>query len=150
MNSVKKTNEEYLSKIFSMCKKMESVTMMREKTQLNTTELRLVGEIIFANCKGERLISSQLAKNLCITRSAVSQIVNNLEGRGIIKRVADTIDKKIAYIELTDSSMEVYETAKASAEKSVGEIVEAFGRENLDKLFELADKFWEVVENIRE
>ena len=150
MNETMKTNEEYLSKIFSMCKKMENVTMQKEKTQLNTTELRLVGEIIFANCEGKRLISTQLAKRLCITRSAVSQIVNNLESRGIVKRVADSVDKKIAYVELTDSSLEVYQSAKESAERSVGKIVEEFGRENLDQLLALSDKFWKVVENISE
>lgn len=150
MEDVRKTNEEYLSKIFSMSKKMESVTTLKEKTQLNTTELRLVGEIIFANCEGKRLISTQLAKRLCVTRAAVSQIVNNLERRGVVKRVADAVDRKIAYIELTESSLEVYEAEKASAEEFVGKIVERFGRKNLDQLFELADKFWEVVENIKE
>lgn len=150
MKEIIKTNEEYLSEIFSMCKKMESVTMVKGKTELNTTELRLVGEVIFANCEGKRLISTQLAKRLCITRSAVSQIVNNLESRGIVKRVPDSVDKKIAYVELTDSSLAVYREAKESAEQVVGKIVEAFGRENLDKLLELSDKFWEVVENIRE
>ena len=150
MKEVIKTNEEYLSEIFSMCKKMESVTMVKGKTELNTTELRLVGEIIFANCEGKRLISTQLAKRLCITRSAVSQIVNNLESRGIVKRVADGVDRKIAYVELTDSSLEVYQAAKESAEQSVGKIVKVFGRENLDKLLELSDKFWEIVENIKE
>lgn len=149
MDKIMKTNEEYWREIFSMCKKMESITMIKDKKELNTTELRLVGEIIFANCEGERLISTQLAERLCITRSAVSQIVSNLEGRGILKRVADPVDRKIAYIELTDSSMGVYQVAKESAERSVSKIVETFGRENLDQLLALSDKFWEVVENIR-
>lgn len=150
MNEVRKTNEEYLSRIFSMCKKMEGVTMLKDKTELNTTELRLVGEIIYANCEGKRLISTQLAKRLSITRSAVSQIVNNLEERGIVKRVADSIDRKIAYIELTDSTLEVYHIAKAKAENLVGEVIKVFGKENLDKLLSLSDKFFEVVENIRQ
>lgn len=150
MNEVRKTKEEYLSKIFSMCKKIESVTMLKDKTELNTTELRLVGEIIYANSEGKRLISTQLAKRLNITRSAVSQIVNNLEKRGIVKRVADSIDRKIAYIELTESALEVYRVAKEKAENLVGEIVKVFGEENLDKLLSLSDDFFEVVENIRE
>ena len=149
MDKIMKTNEEYWREIFSMCKKMESITMIKDKKELNTTELRLVGEIIFANCEGERLISTQLAERLCITRSAVSQIVSNLESRGILKRVADPVDRKIAYVELTDSSMGVYQVAKESAERSVSKIVETFGRENLDQLLALSDKFWEVVENIR-
>lgn len=150
MGEVMKTNEEYLNKIFAVSKKMERITMPKEKTQLNTTELRLVGEIIFAAREGKRLISTQIAKRLSITRSAVSQIVNSLEKRGIVKRVDDEVDRKIAYIELTESSLEVYHTAKKSAENTVGKIVDNFGRENLDQLFDLADKFLEVVENIKD
>lgn len=148
MNTVNKTNEEYLSKIFAICKKMERITMLKDKTQLNTTEFRLLWEIILASNEDKRLISAQLAKRLCITRSAVSQIVNNLEKRGIVKRVADDVDRKIAYVELTDSTMEAYLSAKSSAEVQVGEIIRVFGKENMDQLFALADKFGEVVENI--
>ncbi len=150
MDKTIQTNEEYLNKIFSMCKKMESITVLRGNMGLNTTELRLISEIIFADCTGKRLISTQLAKKLSITRSAVSQIVNNLERRGIVKRVADEVDRKIAYVELTGESFEIYQSAKESVEKSVGKIIEEMGRENLDQLFVLADKFCEIVENIRE
>ena len=150
MNNLLQTNEEYLTKIFAMCKKMERVIMFKEKTQLNTTELRLVGEIILAHHEGTRLISTQLAKRLCVTRSAISQIVNNLEVRGIVKRVPDDIDRKIAYVELTDSTMEVYLSAKRSAEEKVGDIIKEFGEENMEKLFALADKFWQAVENVNE
>ena len=150
MSNVNNTNEEYLTRIFAMCKKMERVIMFKEKTQLNTTELRLVGEIILAKHEGTRLISTQLAKRLGVTRSAISQIVNNLESRGIVKRIPDDVDRKIAYIELTESTMDVYMSAKAAAEVKVGEIIKEFGEENMEKLFILADKFGQAVENINE
>lgn len=144
----KSENEEYLCRIFSMLKKMENVSIIKEKSALNNTELRLVGEVLFASMNGERLISTQIAKRLSVTRSAISQIVNNLEGKGVIKRVPDKVDKKIAYIELTDDSLEVYQTAKTLGENFVGDIVKEFGKEKLDQLLNLSESFWKTIEKL--
>lgn len=144
----KSENEEYLCKIFSMLKKMENVSIIKEKSALNNTELRLVGEVLFASMNGERLISTQIAKKLCVTRSAISQIVNNLENKGVIKRVPDKVDKKIAFIELTDASLEVYQTAKNLGENFVEDIIKEFGKNKLDQLLSLSESFWETVEKL--
>ena len=137
-------NEEYLCKIFAMLKKVEKFSGLKEKTELNNTELRLISEIIFARQEGERLISTQLAKRLNVTRSAVSQIVNNLENRGVIQRVDAEDDKKIAYVELTESAMEIYQNAKKAGVDFVGEFLKEFGKDNLDLLLNLMDSFWET------
>ena len=144
----KSENEEYLCKIFSMLKKMENVSIIKEKSALNNTELRLVGEVLFASMNGERLISTQIAKKLSVTRSAISQIVNNLENKGVIKRVPDKVDKKIAFIELTDASLEVYQTAKNLGENFVEDIIKDFGKDKLDQLLSLSESFWETVEKL--
>ena len=117
-------SEEYLVKIFAMLKKLDKITIVKKKSELNNTELRLISEVIFSNSEGKRLISTQLAKKLNVTRSAISQIVNSLESRRIIKRVPDDVDRKIAYIELTDSAMDVYLQAKAMGVGFMSKLVE--------------------------
>ncbi|MFQ7077253.1 MAG: MarR family transcriptional regulator [Christensenellaceae bacterium] len=47
----------------------------------------LLGEVILAGYDGKRIISTQLVARLGVTRSAVSQMVNKLEARGIVRRV---------------------------------------------------------------
>jgi len=137
-------NEEYLCRIFAMLKKVEKFSALKEKTELNNTELRLISEIIFEKQQGRRLISTQLAKRLHVTRSAISQIVNNLEKRGVIQRVAAEDDRKIAYIELTDNAMDIYRKAKQAGVDFVGKFLKEFGKENLDQLLALTDSFWET------
>ncbi|MBE5753636.1 MAG: MarR family transcriptional regulator, partial [Clostridiales bacterium] len=100
------------------------------------------------NYKGERLISTQLAKKLDVTRSAVSQIVKKLEKDGVIKRVPDEIDKKIAYIELTENSLDGYKKAKEEGEVFVGKLIENFGKNKLDSLLSLSEEFWEIIEKL--
>ena len=66
----------------------------------------------------------------------------------VIKRVPDKVDKKIAYIELTDDSLEVYQTAKTLGENFVGDIVKEFGKEKLDQLLNLSESFWKTIEKL--
>ncbi len=142
-------NEIYLDRLFSMFKKMEKIAMSQKATELNNTELRLISEILLSSYEGNRLISTQLAKKLNVTRSAISQIVKNLENRKIIKRVPDAIDKKIAYIELTDTAMKIYLESRKKGEIFVGDLLRDFGKKNLDKLLELSEEFWETFERLK-
>lgn len=75
----KARNEEYLGKIFTMLKKKEGVALTKVKSHFNNSEMRLLGEVILAGYDGKRIISTQLAARLGVTRSAVSQMVNKLE-----------------------------------------------------------------------
>jgi len=145
---IKSENEFYLGKIFAMLKKMEKIAIANKSAKLGDTELRLISEIVFSNYKGERLISTQLAKKLDVTRSAVSQIVKKLEKDGVIKRVPDEIDKKIAYIELTENSLDGYKKAKEEGEVFVGKLIENFGKNKLDSLLSLSEEFWEIIEKL--
>ena len=147
-NIIENENEFYLGKIFAMLKKMEKIAIANKSATLGDTELRLISEIVFSNYKGERLISTQLAKKLDVTRSAVSQIVKKLEKDGIIKRVPDETDKKIAYIELTENSLEGYEKAKEEGEVFVGKLIENFGKNKLDTLLALSEEFWGIIEKL--
>ena len=141
-------NREYLGKIFAMLKRMENVALIGKETRFNRSELRLLTEILLAKCEGKRLISTQLAKRLNITRSAVSQIVNQMEAQGIVKRVADDVDRKIAYIEFTGEAMEHYEKEVATASKFIGALLNELGTEKMDRLLVLAEDFANAVESV--
>ncbi len=126
---------EYLSKLFAMLRKRDDMIVIPNKTCLNKTEFRLVAEIAGAKALGERYISTQLAKRLGITRSAISQIVNNLAEKNIVKRVPDEIDQKIAYIELTDGILEQYKPDIDGFLDFVESLVEEFGEDRFNEMY---------------
>ncbi len=142
-------NRDYLRRIFAMMKRLEGVMVFNDKKEYNTTEIRLMSEIVLAECEDRRLISTQIAKRLGITRSAVSQIVNKLEEKGVICRVADEEDKKIAYIELTEHSKDKFEEEVKEYDEFVGDIVARFGVSKIEKLFSLIEEFGETVEKVK-
>ena len=124
-----------------MIKKRDEIVVVDKKTNFNNTELRMFSEILIAKTKGERLISTQLAKCLGITRSAVSQIVNRLEENGVIKRVPDKVDKKIAYVELSEGMLELYGEDIEKCLQFIDGLVREFGEDNFETMYELFVSF---------
>lgn len=149
MKTMEQANKEYLSRIFTMLKKLDNLVIMERDRRFNRTELRLITEVILAKCENRRIISTQLAKRLNVTRSAVSQIVNRLEEQGIVRRIADDVDKKIAYVEFTGAAEEIYEKELDDAAKFIGKLIEKFGREKLDTLLALAEEFSRTAHELR-
>lgn len=138
--------EKYLHALFSIVRKTEVLTIVKEKTRFNGTEIRLIGEVLGSMRAGKRVISTQLAQSLGVTRSAISQIVNRLETQGVVKRVADTVDRKIAYIELTDETLDLYgEDLKVYVER-VNKLVKKFGEARFEKMCGLFHEFCTLVE----
>lgn len=138
--------EKYLYEVFNLLKKRESLALSAKDTNFSETEFRLMAEIVSAKVNGKRLISTQLAKLLGITRSAVSQIVNRLESEGIVARISDAVDRKIAYIELTDKTLEKYGEDVQKNQRFIGNVVNRFGEENFYTMCSLFQSFVDAIE----
>ena len=139
-------NNEYLHKMFGMMREIQSAMVMQQNDTFNSTEIRLMNEVIYAQATGKRLISTKLAERLGITRSAVSQIVAKLEERGAVRRVPDAVDRKIAYVELTEEIMTKYKDVVDEYANFVGMIIARMGVNKMDKFLSLAGEFYVAVE----
>ncbi len=139
-------NEKYLNDIFVVMKQMNSLTVADKETRFNQTEMGLLGEIMASRYVGKRLISTQLADLLGLTRSAISQIVNRLEAQGIVKRVADDVDRKIAYIEITEEALAMYGEDLEICKDFMGRVVEKFGVERFDEMCQAFEVFASLVQ----
>ncbi len=137
-------NQTYLSEIFSVFKRMTALAVADKNSHYSDTELRLIGAILAARSKGERLISTEIAERLGVTRSAVSQIVKRLEAEEVVRRVPDDRDRKIAYIELTKPALKEYEADMDVCAAFVGRVVEKFGRERFEEMCALIEEFAEL------
>lgn len=142
VNEMKNENaENYLKEIFTLVRKVETLSTADRKTRLNNTEFRMLGEILCARYAGKRVISTQLAQMLGVTRSAISQMVSRLESQGVVKRVPDSVDRKIAYVELTETAYETYQKDLEVYVNFVGRLVEKFGKERFHEMISLVDEF---------
>ncbi len=132
---------ESVRKIFSIYKQMEEVVKTEKNTPFNSTELQLLRELAFAEMEERKLISTQLATLLGVTRSSVSQMVNKLEKQGIVYRQADDVDRKIAYIQMTDEAKSLCMAELKKWTEGLAKVAETFGKGKLDKMLALMEEF---------
>ena len=144
------TGETYLGKIQNMTRTMQNVVFVRGKKSFNNSEMRMLEEIVAADKKGERLISTELADKVGVTRSAVSQMVNRLSAKGLVKRVPDDVDKKIAYIELDGKAKEMYLAQRKKMGEVVNKVINDFGVDKANQMIKLVEEFSDsVYRNVR-
>lgn len=142
------TGEAYLGKIQAMTRKMQNVTFVKGKKTFNNSELRMLEEIVAAEKKGERVISTQLADRVGVTRSAISQMVNRLSQKGLVKRVPDDVDRKIAYIEMTGDAKELYAAQRKSMGDVVAKVVAEFGADKTNQMLKLIGEFGDCASKV--
>lgn len=140
---------EYLGKLIHMIKNTENVEFFAERPRLTRTEFRMLREIVIERDKGRDIISSELARRLGVTRSAISQLVAKLEKEGIVERASSPTDKKIAYIRLSEKSLALYEGHCDAANRLMALIVEDLGAKKLDALFAANEEFFAAVARAR-
>lgn len=139
---------EHLLKIIRMMKEAENLALFPASAKLSQTEFRLLREVILEQEKGSEIISSELARRLGITRSAVSQIVTKMEKNGIVERVDSPLDRKIAYVHLSDDTRAVYEEQCKLANAFFERVNEEYGEEKLRKFEKLYNEFLETFQKV--
>ncbi len=141
---------KYLIKLITAAKGLEKLDLFMGKATLSTTEFRLLQEVVIEQEKGQDIISSELARRLGITRSAVSQIVTKLEKANVVQRTASDFDRKIAYIRLSDYARSMFVQQCEQANAAMEELEKRFGKKRLENFFseydELCKSFCEIVE----
>lgn len=130
-----------LQELYSIARRLESAQLFNHAFPFNNTEMQLIKEILRAKETGGRMISSRLAKVLGITRSAVSQMVNKLEAKNVVKRVPDDKDRKIAYIELSDTARAQYEDMKGRVNAILSSVIGELGDEKVETFVKSAHEF---------
>ena len=140
LNEQEKT-AEYLVRIFNLLKTRGDIAITDKDSHFNKTEIQLIGEIILANREKRKTFSSELAKKLCLTRSAVSHVVKRLERRGAVKCFTSDKDKKVEYVELTPKFIGRYKEDLENIFAFVGGLVAEFGEEKFITMCDLFESF---------
>lgn len=130
-----------LQELYSIARRLEGAQLFNHAFPFNNTEMQLIKEILRAKETGGRMISSRLAKVLGITRSAVSQMVSKLEAKNVVKRVPDDKDRKIAYIELSDTARAQYEDMKGRVNAILSSVIGELGDEKVETFVKSAHEF---------
>ena len=140
---------ESIQEIYNICKKFEEMRLFAKKIPFNNSEMQFMKHILIANEKGEKIFSSEIAKRIGITRSAVSQMVQKLEDKGLVVRVSDGKDRKKIYIELSEKALAYYRKLKEQTDFFFSKLVEKIGERQMENFIKVAKIFLEALKDVK-
>lgn len=91
-----------------------------------------------------------IQKRICITKSAVSQILNTLEKKGCIIRNFRQDDRRRLKIIITDEGFQIYDHAKIQYERTIQEVYCRYGTDRLITLVEEMNILANIFDDLRE
>ncbi len=88
--------------------------------------------------------TSSIGEISCMSRPAVSQMLNTLEKKGCIMRIMAEKDRRVVLVCLTESGKEILQQSKKMFFAMVDRIYEEFGEENTKKFIELLTRYQSI------
>ncbi len=136
----------YLVRFLSIVQGLDAARLFSEVSKLTKTEFRILREILVEQQKGGHIISSELARRVGVTRSAISQIVSKLEERDVLVRSDAPDDKKIAYVEFSPKAYDLFNKECARVNTIMEKVVNEVGERKMETWLAECD---EIIETVR-
>jgi len=109
---------------------------------LNMTEAALLSFVD----EGGSLTQRELADRLHISRASAGTVIGQLEGRGLVERRADPLDRRVWLIVLTPSAYPLLESFRAIDVALRQDLRAGFDRSERQQLADLLDRLYENAE----
>lgn len=139
----------YLIRILSISQSLDFVKLFPAVSKLTKTEFRILQEIVVEERQGNQIISSELARRVGVTRSAISQIVTKLEERDVLKRTDAPDDRKIAYVNLSQRAYDLFNKECAQVNVGMEKVIQELGAEKMKQWLDTCDELLAVVARLK-
>ena len=97
-----------------------------------TVSQAYVIDFICDRCRDRDVFQKDLEKEFDLKRSSISLMLNNMEKKDLIKRIAVSDDARLKKIVLTDKSIKLYESISIAIDSVENKIVENITPEELE------------------
>ena len=86
-----------------------------------------------------------ISKLLKISKPALTQIVNKLEDKGLVKRISMEDDRRVTLIELTEKGSELFRKEDEYVLKITEKIVQSMGEDDTERFIYLLQKLFNII-----
>lgn len=117
---------------------------------LHYGEMAVFGILMQISDSKENITMSEVSSALDISKSALSQLVNRLEEKGLVERVYSKEDRRAIFLTFTPKGKEIYRKNHDFMILMGNAIVEKMGEDDSKTLILLLERFFEVLAEIRE
>nr|WP_268978334.1 MarR family transcriptional regulator [Heyndrickxia ginsengihumi] len=114
---------------------------------LKPSEVRML-MVIYKSSKETGISVSKISQHLQVTSSTVTQLINDLEKKGLVIREIDPNDRRMVRIELTDQGKEMMQKAEKAREQFFNGLVEFVGEEECKELIQQLEKVIQYIDNM--
>jgi len=121
---------------------------MQKVGGLKNAERHMLWLLYSSNCNSVKIKSSDLAKKLGVTMSAVTHLINSLVKAGLVTRNANQNDRREAYLELTAAGKAKIASIKQNYWKKLYSLVEYLGDEDSAKFLEIVTRISSFSNNL--
>lgn len=110
-----------------------------------------MGELIVLGKIPEKGASlTEIQNNLFMTKSGVSQMLGDLQRRGLVRRETDPLDRRKITVTLTGEGKRFQERQRRYADRVMDLTISRFGEEEMTELIALLKRLSEVSAKIRQ
>jgi DNA-binding MarR family transcriptional regulator len=103
--------------------------------------------LVLSHAEGGRLKRVGLARNLLLTPSGITRLLQGLEDAGLVERASCATDLRVTYAQITDAGRDKLEAAADAHITSIRTLLEEhFARDELDAIAEILGKLPGVAE----
>lgn len=88
----------------------------------------------------KELPMSEVSRVSACVNSNITSIVGRMEDKGLVSRRADTKDRRVVYVSITEEGKELYKKARSQYNKSAKIIFGGFTPEELDSFSDMLNK----------
>ena len=96
----------------------------------------------------DKVSTSALSKTLMVSKSAISQMLNNLEERGFLQRSTDKSDRRKAFVSLTENGTKVLDDAARALHDKFSLIFSRFGDDKTAMFLSLFEELLDTCEEV--
>ncbi|MFT8890008.1 MAG: MarR family transcriptional regulator [Ethanoligenens sp.] len=136
-------SKKLLCKIFKFKKATAQLSNSSDVSLNEVLAMTIVGS---QSGKSEKsLLAAELGETLCITNSAVSQMLTSLEKKGFVYRDINASDKRQYRFMLTNEGRRVTQQMEDEIDKTMRRIILRFGEDRILEFMDMLDDFSEIL-----
>lgn len=127
--TIQKTSEHFLEFVITFLSLTKCQYQCANKVKINS--LTFFTLIALKRCPDKHFTMSELADRLQITKQQLSRLINDLEDKGLVRRIHDTANRRRVYIQLSEQGLEMLDALKQDMLQSTASAMQAYSSEEL-------------------
>lgn len=140
----------FINAVFRLKKMLKPHTLLGNINLGDMSVFWCMRRIIKEESNTSIIKSSKISDMLNISKPALTQIINRLEGKDLIERVYSKTDRRCTFLRFTKNGESIFEEEKNNMQKCLLDVENKMGKEKFIQLADLLEEFTYSLSVIKE